>query len=102
MSSVSSRRFGNRLQPFCSHGIRSERPCRRIVRDRLVADYGRDRASRVVFEGRFVQALEVRILNSYLTVDLGAWVCRPFGGQHKGTSSEELRRVRPVSEIAFV
>jgi hypothetical protein len=56
----------------------------------------------VVFEGRFVQALEVRILNSYLTVDLGAWVCRPFGGQHKGTSSEELRRVRPVSEIAFV
>jgi hypothetical protein len=54
-----------------------------------------------VFEIRFVQAPEIRISDGYLTVDLGAWHFHLCIGPHKGTPSEELRRMRPVNKIAF-
>jgi hypothetical protein len=54
-----------------------------------------------VFEIRFVQAPEIRFSDGYLTVDLGPWHFHLCMGTHKGTSSEELRRNRPVNKIAF-
>jgi hypothetical protein len=54
-----------------------------------------------VFEVRFVEAPQVRIADGYLTVDLGPWHFHLCIGVHKGSSSEELRRMRPVSKIAF-
>jgi hypothetical protein len=54
-----------------------------------------------VFEIRFTQAPEIRISDGYLTVDLGPWHFHLCIGPHKGSSSEELRKMRPVSKIAF-
>jgi hypothetical protein len=54
-----------------------------------------------VFEIRFTQAPEIRISDGYLTVDLGAWHFHLCIGPNKGNPSEELRRTRPVSKIAF-
>lgn len=54
-----------------------------------------------VFEIRFVEAPQVRTLDGYLTVDLGPWHFHLCVGPHKGTASEELRRVRPVNKIAL-
>jgi hypothetical protein len=54
-----------------------------------------------VFEIRFVQAPEIRISDGYLTIDLGPWHFHLCIGPAKGSSSEELMRVRPVSKIAF-
>ncbi len=54
-----------------------------------------------VFEIRFVQPPELRQSDGYLTVDLGAWHFHLCVGPHKGNSSDELRRMRPVQKIAF-
>lgn len=54
-----------------------------------------------VFEIRFVEAPQVRTSDGYLTVDLGPWHFHLCVGPHKGTLSEELRRVRPVNKIAL-
>jgi hypothetical protein len=54
-----------------------------------------------VFEIQFVQPPEIRISDGYLTVDLRSWHFHLCIGAHKGTSSEELRRVRPVNKIAL-
>ena len=39
--------------------------------------------------------------DGYLTVDLGAWHFHLCVGPHKGSSAEELRRMRPVAKAAF-
>jgi hypothetical protein len=54
-----------------------------------------------VFEIRFTQAPEIRISDGYLTIDLGPWHFHLCIGAHKGSSSEELRKMRPVNKIAF-
>jgi hypothetical protein len=54
-----------------------------------------------VFEIRFVEAPKIGTLDGYLTVDLGAWHFHLCIGPHKGTASEELRRVRPVHKVAL-
>ncbi len=54
-----------------------------------------------VFEVRFEQAPKLSYLDGYLTVDLGPWHFHLCIGPHQGTSSDELRRKRPVAEIAF-
>jgi hypothetical protein len=54
-----------------------------------------------VFEICFKDAPEVRISDGYLTVDLGSWHFHLCISKHKGSSSEELRRMRPVARIAF-
>jgi hypothetical protein len=54
-----------------------------------------------VFEIRFIQAPEIRISDGYLTVDLGLWHFHLCIGPHKGSTSEELRKMRPVNKIAF-
>jgi hypothetical protein len=54
-----------------------------------------------VFEIQFTQAPEIRISDGYLTVDLGSWHFHLCIGPHKGSSSEELRKMRPVNKIAF-
>ena len=41
-------------------------------------------------------------LDGYLTVNLGPWHFHLCVGTHTGTSSEELRRKRPVAQIAFL
>jgi len=54
-----------------------------------------------VFEIRFTQAPEIRISDGYLTIDLGPWHFHLCIGAHKGSSSQELRKMRPVNKIAF-
>jgi hypothetical protein len=54
-----------------------------------------------VFEIVFKAPPEVRISDGYLTVDLGDWHFHLCIGEHRGSSSDELRRLRPVSKIAF-
>jgi hypothetical protein len=54
-----------------------------------------------VFEVRFQQAPEIRYSDGYLTIDLGPWHFHLCVGPHTGSSSEELRRVRPVAKAAF-
>ena len=54
-----------------------------------------------VFEVRFEKAPDVRTLDGYVTVDLGYWHFHLCVGPHKGTSSEELRRLRPVARAAL-
>jgi len=54
-----------------------------------------------VFEICFKTAPEVRISDGYLTVDLGPWHFHLCISAHKGNSSEELRKMRPVGKIAF-
>jgi len=54
-----------------------------------------------VFEIRFVQAPQVRYSDGYLTVDSGAWHFHLCVEEHKGSRSEELRRMRPVARAAF-
>ena len=44
---------------------------------------------------------EVRISDGYLTVDLGAWHFHLCIAPHKGSTSEELRKMRPVAKIGF-
>jgi hypothetical protein len=54
-----------------------------------------------VFEVQFAEAPKVSIFDGYLTVDLGKWHFHICVGAHKGSSSEELRRMRPVAKIGF-
>jgi len=54
-----------------------------------------------VFEVRFEKAPEIRTLDGYLTVDLGHWHFHLCIGPHKGTPSDELRRMRPVAKAAL-
>lgn len=54
-----------------------------------------------VFEVRFVEAPDVRYSDGYLTVDLGLWHFHLCVEEHKGSSSEELRRNRPVAKAAL-
>jgi hypothetical protein len=54
-----------------------------------------------VFEVRFQTAPDVRISDGYLTVDLGVWHFHLCISTHKGSTSEELRRMRPVAKIAL-
>ena len=54
-----------------------------------------------VFEICFQKAPEVRISDGYLTVDLGAWHFHLCISAHKGSSSEELRKMRPVAKAGF-
>jgi hypothetical protein len=54
-----------------------------------------------VFEVAFQAPPEVRYSDGYLTVDLGGWHFHLCIGPHKGSSSEELRRNRPVAKVAF-
>ncbi len=54
-----------------------------------------------VFEVRFQQAPDIRYSDGYLTIDLGYWHFHVCVGTHKGSSSEELRSMRPVAKAAF-
>lgn len=54
-----------------------------------------------VFEIAFQSPPEIRYSDGYLTVDLGPWHFHLCVGPHKGNSSEELRRNRPVAKVAF-
>ena len=54
-----------------------------------------------VFEVCFQQPPKLSYLDGYLTVNLGPWHFHLCVGTHTGTSSEELRRKRPVAKIAF-
>lgn len=54
-----------------------------------------------VFEVCFQQAPEIRYSDGYLTVDLGPWHFHLCLGPHKGSASEELRRMRPVAKVGF-
>lgn len=54
-----------------------------------------------VFEIIFKAPPEVRISDGYLTVDLGSWHFHLCVAAHKGSASEELRKMRPVAKIGF-
>jgi hypothetical protein len=54
-----------------------------------------------VFEIVFKAPPEVRISDGYLTVDLGTWHFHLCIAAHRGSSSEELRKMRPVAKIGF-
>lgn len=54
-----------------------------------------------VFEVCFEKAPEIRYSDGYLTVDLGPWHFHLCVGPHTGSTSEELRRMRPVAKAAF-
>lgn len=54
-----------------------------------------------VFEICFTQEPGVRISDGYLTVDLGPWHFHLCVGPHKGSPSEELRKMRPVAKVGF-
>ncbi len=54
-----------------------------------------------VFEVCFEKAPDIRYSDGYLTVDLGPWHFHLCLGEHKGSTSDELRRMRPVARAAF-
>lgn len=54
-----------------------------------------------VFEVCFERAPELRYSDGYLTVDLGHWHFHLCVGPHRGSASEELRRMRPVARVAL-
>lgn len=54
-----------------------------------------------VFEVCFERAPELRYADGYLTVDLGRWHFHLCLGPHRGSASEELRRMRPVAKAAL-
>jgi hypothetical protein len=54
-----------------------------------------------VFEIAFQSPPEIRYSDGYLTIDLGPWHFHLCVGPHKGSSSEELRKNRPVAKAAF-
>lgn len=54
-----------------------------------------------VFEVVFKKAPTAKIFDGYLTVDLGDWHFHLCVAPHKGSSSEELRRMRPVAKVGF-
>ena len=54
-----------------------------------------------VFEISFQSAPELRYSDGYLTVDLGPWHFHLCLGPHKGSTSDELRKNRPVARVAL-
>jgi hypothetical protein len=54
-----------------------------------------------VFEVGFENAPAIRYSDGYLTIDLGHWHFHLCVGPHKGSASEELRRMRPAAKVAF-
>ena len=54
-----------------------------------------------VFEIAFQSPPEIRYSDGYLTIALGPWHFHLCVGPHTGSSSEELRKNRPVAKIAF-
>src|SRR5262245_40233519 len=54
-----------------------------------------------VFEIQFVSRPKVTYLDGYLTVDLGKWHFHLCIGPTKSSSSEELRRKRPIAKAAM-
>jgi len=83
----------------------TENAMRELVEDLFVKNWSRivvgPCIEGAVFEIRFVEPPEIRTLDGYLTVDLGAWHFHLCIGPHKGTPSDELRRVRPVHKVAL-
>jgi hypothetical protein len=88
-----------------SHFTPSEPVLRRLADELFGNNWGRITVGPciegAVFEIQFTQAPEIRISDGYLTVDLGSWHFHLCIGPHKGSSSEELRKMRPVNKIAF-
>jgi hypothetical protein len=84
-------------------------PSEPVLRDLVAELFGKNWAhitvgpciEGAVFEIRFTQAPEIRISDGYLTVDLGPWHFHLCIGAHTSSSSEELRKLRPVNKIAF-
>jgi len=54
-----------------------------------------------VFEVSFQTPPQIRYSDGYLTVDLGPWHFHLCIGPHQGSTSEELRKNRPVAKVAF-
>src|SRR6185295_6082325 len=54
-----------------------------------------------VFEIAFQSAPALRYSDGYLTVDLGPWHFHLCLGPHKGSTSDELRRNRPVARVGL-
>lgn len=54
-----------------------------------------------VFDVRFTERPEIRILDGYLTVDLGTWHFHLCIGKHGGSSSPELCKNRRVARISL-
>ena len=54
-----------------------------------------------VFEINFQAPPAIRYSDGYLTIDLGPWHFHLCIGPHNGSSSEELRKNRPVAKVAF-
>lgn len=53
------------------------------------------------YEIRFTAAPKVTMLDGYLTVDPGAWHFHLCVGDHRGTPSPDLARLRRVARAAF-
>ena len=53
------------------------------------------------YEIRFTAPPKVTMLDGYLTVDPGAWHFHLCVGEHRGTRSPELARLRRVARAAF-
>ena len=54
-----------------------------------------------VYEVRFAAAPKVSMLDGYMTIDTGAWHFHLCVGDHRGTRSPELGRIRRVARCAF-
>ena len=53
------------------------------------------------YEIRFTAAPNVSMLDGYMTVDTGAWHFHLCVGEHRGTRSPDLARIRRVARCAF-
>lgn len=53
------------------------------------------------YEIQFPSQPKVTMLDGYLTIDTGAWHFHLCVNDHRGTRSEELRRIRRVARAAF-
>ena len=53
------------------------------------------------YEIRFAAAPKVSMLDGYMTIDTGAWHFHLCVGDHRGTRSAELARIRRVARCAF-
>src|SRR5881296_659042 len=53
------------------------------------------------YEIRFTAAPKVSMLDGYMTVDTGAWHFHLCVGEHRGTRSPDLARIRRVARCTF-
>ena len=53
------------------------------------------------YEIRFTVAPKVSMLDGYMTIDTGTWHFHLCVGDHRGTPSPELARIRRVARCAF-